>query len=411
MEGATGTGRPARARRRRLLTLAACSLPVVLICALVASSPALVGGAKAEDASTRLPEIPRNGEMGFVIRKFVPAVIQEPGACPEGLALNTREAYLQSLPPAERTRLQDQANQAEFDQRWKASVFGPGGANVCSQPDAFDRPLLRTVQSRQAVGLDLDHDASGAPSADTCQHENFVSPGGEAGIDNQAYRALGCTVQWRGVDGKAGDMVRGFAQFLASGEWTQVILLKGVKSLVQDDDVEVIYGNTPDRPLLDSKGDFLRDTSFSISDKPPRHRNVLHGHIRDGVLTTDPADIVLTQTWGQGGARDIRGNRTAWTLKRARLRLKIAADGTLRGVLGGYEPLFELMSAAALGGAGSALDAGIDCAAQLRTLQAMADGIKDPKTGRCTGISTALDVEAAPAFVTDAPDGAKTAAR
>jgi hypothetical protein len=99
------------------------------------------------------------------------------------------------------------------------------------------------------------------------------------------------------------------------------LLLRGVESLMNDSEVEVIYGNTPDRPMTDSKGRILAGASFTISDTLPRHRNVLKGKIVAGVLTTEPADILLTQTWGQGGARDIRGNRTKWDYRRGRLRL------------------------------------------------------------------------------------------
>ena len=42
---------------------------------------------------------------------------------------------------------------------------------------------------------------------------------------------MGCTLEWRGVDGVAGDQEIGMRQFHASGEWTQVILLRGVDSL------------------------------------------------------------------------------------------------------------------------------------------------------------------------------------
>jgi hypothetical protein len=199
----------------------------------------------------------------------------------------------------------------------------------------------------------------------------------------------------------------GMKQFYTSGEWTQVILLKGVDSLVNDDDVEVIYANTPDRPPVDSKGDFLRGASFTISTKPPRHRNVLHGHIRNGVLTTDPADIVLTETWGQGGARDIRGNRGVWDFKKGRLRLVFQSDGSLTGVLGGYRPLFDSVLSESLGGAGSAIVAGLDCSAELATLRKYADGLRDPKTGQCTGISSAQQLTAVPAFVNDAPEAAQ----
>jgi hypothetical protein len=195
----------------------------------------------------------------------------------------------------------------------------------------------------------------------------------------------------------------GLRQFLASGEWTQVILLQDVNSLENDADVKVIYANTPDRPSQDTSGQFLRGTSFTISDTPPRNRNVLKGKIVDGVLTTDPADIILTQTWGQGGARDIRGNRTKFTYRKGRLRLKFQPDGSLNGLLGGYRPVFEGIQSAALGGLGSAQVAGIDCASQLATLQKMADGIRDPDTGQCTAVSAAMRINAIPAFVNDVP--------
>src|ERR1043166_2670976 len=147
-----------------------------------------------------------------------------------------------------------------------------------------------------------------------------------------------------------------------------------------------------------------------MSDKAPRYRNVLKGRIVDGVLTTESADIKLTQTWGQGGARDIRGNRTSYDLRSARLRLTIQPDGSVRGVRGGYQPVFDLIQSPAIGGAGAALDGGIDCAAELKTLKALADGIRDPKTGQCTGVSSAYELTAVPAFVNDVP-GARTAAK
>lgn len=403
---------PGRPRVRWFGAVVTPGVVLALVAGGVASlKPLGPQSAKAQDGAAELPPVPSDGTMGFVVKHFVPAVIQEAEACPEGLALKVRDEYLRTLPDAERARLLDKANEKELDQRWRASVYGPGATNLCSQPDMFDRPLMRTVQSKRAIGLDLDGNATGAATAETCEHQTFTSPRGQAGIDNQAYRVLGCTREWRGVDGKAGDIVRGMNQFLASGEWTQVILLKGVDSLVEDDAVEVIYANTPDRPTLNSKGEFLSGVSFTVSDKPPRHRNVLRGRIRNGVLTTEPADIKLTQTWGQGGARDIRGNRTIWDLRRSQLRLTIRADGSLGGVVGGYQPVWDLIQSPSIGGAGAALDAGIDCASELKTLKAMADGIKDPKTGKCTGVSSAIELEAVPAFVTDVPATPRRASR
>ena len=379
--------------------------------AAVAGLLAIGPSVGSQTAERSLPAPPVNGEMGFVVSYFIQPVIQGPDACPSGTAPKLREAFLLRQTPEERARLSLKENEAELVRAWQSDAFGPGGTNICSNPDIFERPLNRTVQSKHAWGLDLDGAQSGKDSADTCAQENFTTPAGEGGIDNQEYRVMGCTLEWRGVDGVAGDQEIGMRQFHASGEWTQVILLRGVDSLVNDDNVEVIYANTPDRPMADSTGKFLPGASFTVSDRAPRNRNVLHGRIKDGVLTTDAADIVLTQTWGQGGARDIRGNRSKYDFRRAKLRLTFQSDGSVTGMLGGYRPVFDVIQSPALGGAGSALVAGIDCAANLRTLRHYADGLRNSKTGKCEGVSSAIRIAAIPAFVTDLPQATRTAAR
>lgn len=350
-----------------------------------------------DPAPKALPAPPADGVLGFVVSDFVQPIVEGKDACPEGPVLKVRDAYLASLSAAERERLNRKGNEEELKRAWQATAFGKGGTNVCSQPELFDRPTYRTVQSKVAWGLDLDE----GNADDTCAHDSFTSPIGDTGIDNQEYRALGCKLEWRTKDGTGGDNQVGMKQFHNSGEWTQVILLRGVDSLANDPSVEVVYANTPDRPMIDNKGNYLPGITYSISTKPPRERNALKGRIVNGVLTTEPADIKLTQTWGQGGARDIRGNRSRWDYRRARLRLEFQSDGTIKGMLAGYRPVADPIISPALGGAGSALVAGIDCAAELATLRKYADGLKDPKTGKCKGISAAQRISAVPAFVND----------
>ena len=384
-------------RRRRAVAMAALS-GILLV-----TGPAMT----ARQRETALPAPPAGGTMGFVINEAISPVIQGPDACPDGTALKLREQFLALQPEAERARLSLKENEPEANRKWQARIFGPGGTNVCSQPDLFpDRPAMRTVQSRFAMGMDLDQGGS----ADTCQHENYTSPQGETGIDNQEYRTMGCTREWRGTDGIKGDMAVGMRQFHASGEWTQVLLLRGVDSLENDPSVEVIYANTPDRPPVDSMGNFLRGASFTISGEAPRNRNVLRGQIVNGVLTTQPSDIKLTQTWGQGGARDIRGVRTKYDYRQGRLRLRFQPDGSLLGMMGGYRPLHDIIQSPMLGGAGSAIVAGIDCAQVLQTLQQNADGLKDRKTGKCNGISSTLQISAVPAYVNDVPPASQRTA-
>ena len=389
---------------------ALCVLAGGMVAALPMASAPLPTSAPligAEAPRPALPAPPANGVLGFVVSEFVQPIVPGKEACPDGPVLKLRDAYLASLAPVERERLSRKENEKELLPLWQRTALGPNGTNVCSQPDLFDRPLQRMVQSQSAIGLDLD----GGDTSQGCAHEEFASPAGMSGVDNQEYRANGCKLEWRGLDGMPSDNAVGMKQFMASGEWTQVLLLRGVDSLDNDPEVEVIYANTPDRPMVDSKGNWLAGGTFTISDKPPRNRNVLKGRIDNGVLTTEPADIRLTQTWGQGGARDIRGNRSKWHYQRGRLRLAFQPDGSVRGLLGGYRPLFDVIISPAIGGAGSALVAGIDCAAELKTLRHLADGMRDPKTGQCTAISGTQAITAIPAFVNDVARPGQMAAR
>ncbi len=367
-----------------------------LLLGVGATTGALLPGAIPHaGAEPQFPAPPANGEMGFVVVAFSPAVNQGKDDCPLGQAGTVRENYLQSLPAPERERLLRKANEPELTERWKAYATGPNLTNICSNPELFDRPMQKILQGTVAPGLDLD----GGKKSDTCQHENFTGLDGTSGVDNQTYRALGCTRNWRGIDGKAGDIVWGYNNALATGEHTQVLLLRGVQNLKDDDSVEVIWSNSDDRPVLDTKRKFITGASFTISENP-RWRNALKGHIHNGVLTTEPQDIHLTHRLGHGG---IRGQRSEWDLKRGRLRLTFQADGSLDGLAGAYIPPRMMIDSAILGGIGAATVAGIDCAAEITTLNRLADGIKDPKTGKCTAASAAMTVTAVSAFVNDRP--------
>jgi hypothetical protein len=365
----------------------------------------LSGAAPSAKVLAQYPAAPADGEMGFVLTEFWPAVHQGKEDCPEGLAGTVRENYLASLPQAERTRLMLKENEPELTRKWKASALGPDNTNLCTNPDAFPgRPLQKTVKGKIAYGLNMDGDTSGHP-AGGCAHAQFTGADGEQGIDNQAYRALGCTRNWRGIDGVAGD-IKGFNNFLATGEHTMVLRLRGVKSLKDSPDVEVILASTDDRPVLDSHRNFVTGASFTIS--RPQWRNVMHGRIHDGVLTTDPVDVRLNRRLGHGG---VRGARSEYDLRQARLRLTLRADGTVEGLLGAYQTPANLVESTSLGGIGAAVVAGIDCSAEYRTLMALADGLKNPATGQCTGVSNAYRVVAVPAFVNDLPASAKSAGR
>ncbi len=83
----------------------------------------------------------------------------------------------------------------------------------------------------------------------------------------------------------------------------------------------------------------------------------------------------------------------------ARIRLKVKPDGTLEGVLGGYQPWYPVYWSHANVGYIDERGFGVDAPALYYALRREADAYPDPKTGQNTAISAAYMIEAVPAFV------------
>jgi hypothetical protein len=405
--GPGGTKHEARPKvqRRGYDAAAMATLAIILPAALALAGEVTPKQSSLSGVPSR-PTLPQNAadsEIAFVFDTFAPAI--EPGMrknCPHGYAGTSSENYLASLPAAERVRLSRAENEMEFAERWKASTLGPNNTNLCSNYNLFpNRPLQRTVQGRTSDGIDLDGDDAKSASSKGCAHESFVSPDGRRGIDNQAYRAMGCTRTWRGLDGSPSDMRVGFDSRLRTGEHTIVLILRRVDNLERDDDVEVVIASSLDAPIIDTQARLVPGASFEVSANP-RWRTVLRGKIADGVLLTEAKSITLRHPLMNGeGPRAVRSE---WQFDDSRLRVRIGADGSLKGVLAGYMPFRTLLDRQVNAGVGAAQTVNMDCAAAFNTLQQLADGGRDPRTGQCTTISTVFEVSAVRAFVTDRRD-------
>lgn len=320
--------------------------------------------------------------LGFVLTNFAPAHDPGPNDCPMGPAQTPQQMYLATakLDPAERQRLLRPENGRELIQR---AIKGPNGEDLCRVPEAVLHPPLNIVEGEVANGLDLDGAIDGQAAPGTCAHRPFTSPAGEAGIDNQQYRAIGCIGFYR-----QGDYARLINSFMAGGEFTFVLELRGVDDLRNDDDVEVGLYNSRDPVFTDAAGKILPHASMRVA-PDSKYRNEMRGRIVDGVLTTEPADIHLFFSQAAAPAE--------YEFKAARFRLTVAPDGTLRGLMGAYRSLDNIKKGG--GTAGGAAVIGMDCPAYHAALRQLADGYPDPATGLCTALSVAHHVAAVPAFI------------
>jgi hypothetical protein len=364
-----------------------------------------VPGASAAMAET-LPPAPRGGMMGFVVNHITTTWEGGKDDCPEGPAPMLRTSFLASLSESDRTRLLKPEAQRDFQQRYRAFAMGPDGTNICSHYYLFDRAPQKTVQGKMAQGFNLDDDLAGGQAASGCAHANFTSPGGEPGIDNQYWRAMGCIDKFRPHDGTPPSSYQQFDRSLANGENAQVLILRGVESLERDDVVEIIYGNSRDRAILDPAGRFVHGASYAMSETPGGP-NVTRGRIVNGVLEARFDRLRLRQVWYLGGTlrgEDLAGLRSTWDIRRVRLRLAFQPDGSLKGLMGGYQALSDSIQSLSIGALGAAVTADWDCATIWATVKTMADGDRDPATGQCTTISTTFELAAVPAFVVAGKD-------
>lgn len=323
-----------------------------------------------------------------------------PGAedCPEGLNPSPTEIYLQRYIPADQKAF---LSRPENNRRLRYTAAGlPGRKNICQDPELAlelraNYPLNHLVEGEVAFGLNLDGGTGPEDVAPGIKpHENFTSPQGEPGIDNETYRVLGCasTVRSSAPPGSSFDEVfKDDTREIRNGEYSILVEIRGIDDVRNDERVEVGLYSGRDAMVQNQQGRLIAYTSQTIHSDTKWH-NELGGRIVDGVLVTEPADVRLK--WQSG---PVRGS---WYVRGARLRLELTDDGGARGLMGGYMDIESFYRPLANGyRIFLATDGSVDCPAWYKTLYEYADGYPDPQTGKHTAISAAWALRAVPAFL------------
>ncbi len=250
--------------------------------------------------------------------------------------------------------------------------------SACSNPTDFAilGEGFREFQGKVAAGIDLDG---------TAGKEDFTGPDGKSGVDNQLWRAVGCVKPFR----ESSDPKLAQKTFMSARAPT-LIELKGVDSLRDDPDVTVNIYAAADPITRDARGGALARASFAIEDDP-KLRATVKGRIVGGVLETGPVDLMLNYKEQIIDApRDIRG---------ARIRATFGPDGSIEGSLFGYYTLASYYASIEQMTQNGANLTGVSCPGVYQAVNRLADGYRDPKTGRHTAISTAYNFVGVRAFV------------
>ncbi len=375
-------GRNARRPNRRVGHMMACLAGLLL-------SGAVNGGAHA--AETR----------GYVVSWFYMAAASQDDDCPNGFNQPSEVMARKILVDMGKTPEEIDALFKDFPNNLYRAIVMRGKidgkpVNVYPNPTSEPDPQIKTAQGHVAYGFNLD--GKDGPN-------DFVDPEThERGVDNMAYRALGCFIAQRGAIGARPT----YPVIQWDGARDQMpawlIEISGVEpggngGPVQDGDVQIGIYKAMTPIARNASGEPQADMTFQV-DGNPRFQNSMHGKVKDGVVTTDPFELYMIQ--------DPFGV-TEYHFKQARLRLTLNPDGSVKGILGGYEPWLPIYTSFALGGSVNELNLSIDVPGIYYALKRLADAYPDAKTGQNTYISSGYWIEAVPAFVVH-PDATKTSA-
>jgi hypothetical protein len=257
---------------------------------------------------------------------------------------------------------------------------GRNRENVYIYPETYPDPGLVGISGDLTEGFNLDGKES----------TGFPSPTGEKGIDNNFYRALGCTKSYRGPP-RLSSGALSTNDSMHNGGWTVAIVVHGAGAdPMNDSKVEVGFYMSSDKLVKDGNGDIARDYTFRI--KPSKLEGIFKASTSNGVITSKgPMPEVWTRD--PGGARDLQ-------LLNARLKLKMKADGSLEGYIGGYRP-WKPVYTALVNARGPVVEVlgWIELPAIYYALKKNADYSPTGPKGEKTHISYAMRVNAIPAYV------------
>jgi len=323
---------------------------------------------------------------GYAISLIHTATYSDPANCPSGGnggVVEIKERILRSMGYSAEQSKQIIANNGVDERGERVDLRRRGQLNgqrvdVHSFPTSAPDPHIETPQGRYAYGFNLDGQV---------QPGSFEDPEtGERGIDNQMWRVLGCYEVYA-VRRPVVPYNESIAWDTAMDSMPAWLLSVSGDDLDADGDVTVTFDRALNIVMRDARGGVLAGSSYTI-DADPRSHSVFKGHIENGVLTIDPGDFYM-----QGESQFYAVLRFQHT----QLRLKMNPDGTLQGLIGGYQPWMDYYYYLAIRGEETGQ---VDMPGVYNAMKRLADADPDPATGQNRAISAAYYIEAAPAFLT-----------
>lgn len=343
-------------RRMRSVAMAGAAAGVFLA---ALSAP---GAARAAEAGGEAASPVRDRTIGYVLTSRKWAVAQTPDGkteCPHGFNDGSREQFKVLFPEDGKHLLTDSQLERE------GQIWHPTNTE--------EQFPFREAGGRIVEGINLD----GRTDPD-----DFISPDGEKGIDNQLHRALGCIAGWRGPDGAQMHFENVYMQRYNQNR--MLIELTDVDDLVNDPDITLTTYRGLDELMTDATGGSFIAGGTQRADMRWGRQFIqrFKAKIVDGVLTTDAQDLVIPYSM-------TFDTSTIMPMQDVQFRLKLTPTGA-EGVLAGYTDVDAWHKRLVLSWSTHHLSYGQTSAPSLyRAMRRLADGKPDPKTGQNTAISGA----------------------
>jgi hypothetical protein len=262
------------------------------------------------------------------------------------------------------------------------AVACAGGETYVFVLDRLDLGYATGADESVVPGFDLDGLVSDGTDLASCRQEDYTSPDGLPGIDNQLGPAI---VEVPGID-VSGDLARD----VSSGSLLLLVRLRHVDDLLNDDcvDADVLFAEMPagmTAPEMADDERFMPGQTFDVSartvydDGTPRV-SFERATITAGRLEAGSDDEVPFQIPTPDGVAEL-------TLMQPMVAADIDVNGIYDGVLGGRLDTADTIAA-------------LSSAADPLLVDALVRGLADldpDDTGRCQSVSAAMVYAGVPA--------------
>jgi len=256
--------------------------------------------------------------------------------------------------------------------------------NVDAHTETMADPGMIEVSGKYSYGFNLDGKGAASPNS-------FEEPDThEKGINNQLYRVEGCIRSYRGLPppGRP-SLPENLWDVLRDVMPAWLITVNAPNGFDKDGPVSITWDRALERITRDASGAVAQaDMTYQI-DSDPRSHNELKGEIKGNIVTgASPDWKMVLDPYLQP---DIH-------FSKMQMKMTIAADGTARGFVGGYQPWSTIYYGFADQGHIKEYAGSINLPALYYALKRNADFDPDPQTGQNRQISSAYQIEAVRAF-------------